>query len=182
MVTTVDPRREATPRAQAAGRLYLTCTLAGSRYLIPTTAVREVEEVGAITPVPATPSWLRGVMNLRGTIIAVVDLAHFLGLIGEPGSWTEALVCTAGTPGRDGDDDLLLALAVEAVSDIRTLTQAEILPLPDQGSGEATRYLSGFYRAPSRDGAAAELLGVLDLDTLLAALTEDQQGANGENY
>lgn len=175
MVTTVDPRRETAQRTQGIGRLYLTCTLAGVRYLIPTTAVREVEEVGAITPVPATPSWLRGVMNLRGTIIAVVDLAHFLGLISEPGSWTEALVCTAGTPGRDADDDLLLALSVEAVSNIRSLTQADILPLPEQGAGEATRYLTGFYRAPSRDGVATELLGVLDLESLLEALMLDQQ-------
>jgi purine-binding chemotaxis protein CheW len=175
MVTTVDPRHEAAPRPEGQGQLYLTCTLAGARYLIPTRAVREVEEVGAITPVPATPTWLRGVMNLRGTIIAIVDLAHFLGLIAEPGSWTEALVCTTGTPGRDNDDDLLLALAVEAVSNIRTLTRADILPLPDQGTGEATRYLTGFYRAPSRDGAATELLGVLDLDALLGALMLDQQ-------
>jgi purine-binding chemotaxis protein CheW len=179
MVTTVEPRREASPRTQGVGRLYLTCTLAGARYLIPTNAVREVEEVGAITPVPATPSWLRGVMNLRGTIIAVVDLAHFLGLIGEPGGWTEALVCTAGSADRDADDDFLLALSVEAVSTIRTLTPADILPLPEQGTGEATRYLTGFYRAPSRDGAATELLGVLDLDALLGALVLDQQGALG---
>jgi purine-binding chemotaxis protein CheW len=176
MVTTVDPRRQATQRIQGNGRLYLTCTLAGARYLIPTHAVREVEEVGAITPVPATPSWLRGVMNLRGTIVSVVDLAHFLGLIAEPGSWTEALVCTAGMPGRDSDDDLLLALSVEAVSNIRALTRADILPLPEQGTGEAARYLTGFYRASSRDDAGADLLGVLDLEALLDALVLDQQG------
>jgi len=80
MVTTASPRNERQAPVQEADRLYLTCALAGKRYLLPTRMVREVEEIGAITPVPATPTWLRGVMNLRGTIVPVIDLAHFLDL------------------------------------------------------------------------------------------------------
>lgn len=173
MVTTVDPRHETVQGAGGASRLYLTCALAGTRYLVPTGAVREVEEVGAITPVPATPGWMRGVMNLRGTIIAVVDLAQFLGLVAEPGAAGEAIVCTAGTPGGAGDDDLLVALAVEAVSTIRQLGPDDILPLPEGHAGERDRFLAGFYRATARDGGGDELLGVLDLEALLGRLLLD---------
>jgi chemotaxis signal transduction protein len=175
MVSMASPRNEGQAPAQDADRLYLTCALAGERYLLPTGMVREVEEIGAITPVPATPSWLRGVMNLRGTIVPVIDLAHFLDLAPAPSSGGEALVCTTGDSARDNDDDLLVALAVEGVSNIRSFSTAEIVPLPEgQQSAGGTQHWAGFYRMPSRDGGAAELLGVLNLSAVLKALSLDE--------
>ena len=175
MVAQAESPRAVAAREGAAGQLYLTCTLAGARYLVPASAVREVEEVGAITPVPATPPWLRGVMNMRGTIVGVVDLGHFLGLAADRGLATEALICTPKGAGREGDDDLLIALAVEAVSTIRTLATADLLPLPEQPqSGARGTYLIGLYRAPAGASRGEELIGVLDLDALLGALVTDQ--------
>ncbi|HEX5506065.1 MAG TPA: chemotaxis protein CheW, partial [Thermomicrobiales bacterium] len=69
----------------AARRLYLTCVLQGIGYLLPGEDVREVEALGALTPVPHTLPWLRGVMNLRGAVVPVVDLARFLGFAREAG-------------------------------------------------------------------------------------------------
>jgi purine-binding chemotaxis protein CheW len=174
MVVEAGPRHDQPTLASAdaageAPRLYLTCTMAGMSYLVPTSAVREVEEVGAITPVPATPRWLRGVMNLRGAIVAVIDLALFLGLTATPGAGTEALICAL-------DDDLTLALAVDTVSTIRTLAQAEILSLPEHAAGETRdpvfQYLTGLYRVASGD--AAGLLGVLNLTGLLHTLVAER--------
>ncbi len=180
MVTLAGPRNERQAPAQEADRLYLTCALADKRYLLPTRMVREVEEIGAITPVPATPAWLRGVMNLRGTIVPVIDLAHFLDLTPLPSSGGEALICTTGDSARDNDDELLVALAVEGVSNIRSFGAAEIIPLPEgQHSAAATRYWAGFYRMPAPDGGAAELLGVLDLSAVLKTLSIDEQGNAG---
>jgi len=180
MVVEAGPRRDQPmpmPPDGAAGeepRLYLTCTMAGMSYLVPTGVVREVEEVGAVTPVPATPQWLRGVMNLRGTIIAVVDLAHFLGLTAVPGNSAEALICAL-------DDELTLALAVDTVSTIRTLAQTEILPLPEQAAAETRdpvfQYLTGLYRVTPGD--ADGLLGVLDLTGLLRTLIAERLGVPG---
>lgn len=175
MVTTLDTRHETARPPGAAERLHLTCTLAGQRYLLTAGAVREVEEIGAITPVPATSPWLRGVMNLRGTIIAVVDLAHFLGLSADVVNGNEALICAPGTGERGAEDDLLLAIAVESVSTIRMLDTTEILPLPERGGGESAPYLRGYFRAAAPGGATAELLGVLDLDAVLRALLQAQQ-------
>lgn len=152
----------AAEREAGAGerRLYLTCTMQGMSYLVPTAPIREVEAIGAVTPVPHTPPWLRGVMNLRGEIVAVIDLVQFLGLPRESGPGTEALICT--------DGDLIVALAVDTVSAIRPLAAEDILPLPEQhleGLREAAgRYLVGLHRVQD------ELLGVLDLVGLLRAL------------
>ena len=102
------------------------------------------------------PPWLRGVMNLRGTIVPVVDVARFLGFTEELSRGAEALIC--------GDDDAPLALLVDAVGTIRPATGAEIVPVPEHVEGMLARYLTGLYRAP--DG----LLGVLDFRQLLRAL------------
>ena len=185
MVAEVLFRAGGAPDGSAAGvevddaaprRLYLTCVVGGETYLVPAGSIREVEEVRAVTPVPNTPAWLLGVMNLRGSIVGVADLARFLGLAG-PGpqprpapagsasTTAEALVC--------GQDEATVALAVEAVSAIRPLADAEILPLPalhGEGQGAAahtaTRYLAGLYR----EAGDAALVGVLDLDRVLRAL------------
>ena len=81
------------PASDGARQIYLTCAMHGASYLVPMAAIREVEEVGGLTPVPNTPPWLRGVMNLRGMIVGVVDLAQFLGLAADQALSTEALIC-----------------------------------------------------------------------------------------
>jgi len=144
------------PASDGARQIYLTCAMHGASYLVPMAAIREVEEVGGLTPVPNTPPWLRGVMNLRGTIVPVVDVARFLGFTEELSRGAEALIC--------GDDDAPLALLVDAVGTIRPATGAEIAPVPEHVEGMLARYLTGLYRAP--DG----LLGVLDFRQLLRAL------------
>lgn len=180
MVSTAAPHQTRAAPEREIDRLYLTCILGGTRYLLQTRLVREVEEVGAITPVPMTPVWLRGVMNLRGTIVPVVDLALFLGLTATPMNGGEAIVCTTGDAASDGDDDQLIALAVEGVTDIHSFGSAEIVPLPDgRQVGASGRYWAGYYRTTARDEVTAELLGVLDLRSILDALSIDGQGAVG---
>jgi purine-binding chemotaxis protein CheW len=169
MVAATPERATAAPQTGSAGRLYLTCTLAGGRYLVAAGVVREVEEVSGVTPIPAAPSWLRGVMNLRGTIVAVADLATFLGME-STGTGAEALICVTGEPTGASGEDQFIALAVEAVSTIRSLGTDELLPLTGHDRVGIDRYLAGLYRTPARDGAAGELLGVLDLEALLTAL------------
>jgi len=171
MVTATTARATVTPQAGSAGRLYLTCTLAGARYLVAAGVVREVEEVRGVTPIPTAPLWLRGVMNLRGTILAVADLAAFLGLE-STGTADEALICVAGEPTGTGGEDQFIALAIDAVSTIRSLGADELLPLPERDRVGIDRYLAGLYRAPARDGGAGELLGVIDLEVLLGALLD----------
>lgn len=146
-------------RSEGERQLYLTCTIGGVNYLVSKDAIREVEEVGAVTPVPNTPPWLRGVMNLRGDIIGVIDLARLLSVTHEGATGSEALIYS--------DGELTLALAVDTVNTIRSLASAEILPLPEQpegGQGEAAGALAGLYRAPEG------LLGVLDPQRLVRAL------------
>ncbi len=65
---------------------YLTFLTAGEEYAIAIVKVREIIEFEAVTTVPNTPVWIRGVTNLRGSVVAVVDLAMKFGLPAGGGS------------------------------------------------------------------------------------------------
>src|SRR5439155_25999835 len=92
---------EATMRARdtASRRIggeYLTCTLGEEVYALPIPAVREVTEYLPLTPVPGVPSSIRGVVNLRGTVVPVVDLAAKFGFAeAEVTKWTCLVIVDA---------------------------------------------------------------------------------------
>ena len=65
---------------QAERHQYLTFFLAGEEYAITILQVTDIIECGAVTRVPGTPPWIRGVHNLRGTVVPVIDLAIKFGL------------------------------------------------------------------------------------------------------
>jgi hypothetical protein len=77
----------------------------------------------------------------------------FSVLAAAPSSGGEALICTTGDAARESDDDQLIALAVDGVSNIRSFSASEILSLPEgQQPGGGARYWAGFYRTPPREG------------------------------
>src|SRR4051794_17459262 len=83
---------------------YLTFCLADEEYAVGVLQVREIIEYGAVTCVPSTPPWIRGVINLRGGVVPVVDLAVKLGLAERPVTRRTCIVIVE----VDGDDERLL--------------------------------------------------------------------------
>jgi purine-binding chemotaxis protein CheW len=117
--------------------------VAGEQYALAVEHVAEVVELGAVTPVPSAPSSLLGLLNLRGEIVSVVDLASVLGLHGERRP-THLLVMGGGK--RAG-------LAIDAVLDVATLPETS----PESG-------LACVRETAVIDGA---LIGILDVGALL---------------
>lgn len=113
-------------------------------YALPVEGVREIAQVGRISPVPGAPPEVLGVWNLRGDVMAVVDLAAVLGIEGEePG---RIVVAEAG--------DLHAGLAVEEVIDV--------CPIPEAREAVESEYLSGSVlvdRLP---------VGIVDVGAVLA--------------
>ena len=69
--------------AARASRQYLTFTVAGEAYAFGIARIREIIEYGRLTPIPLMPAFVRGVINLRGRVLPVIDLAARFG--GPPG-------------------------------------------------------------------------------------------------
>lgn len=132
----------------------LTFALDREEFGIPVTQVREVIRVSEITRVPQAPAHVRGVANLRGRILAVVDLRSRLGL--PPAELTpRSRVLVVELRGR------VLGLLVDAVSQVTKVPEASVVPAPEEVVSADADYLTGVARWQSR------LIILLDLDRVL---------------
>ena len=139
---------------------YLTFRLAQEEYAVPVLRVREIIEYDTVTRVPSTPAWIRGVINLRGGVVPVVDLGLRLGLPDRPLTRRSCIVIVE-LP-LDGATALVGVTAV-AVSRVEEIRPQDIEPVPAFGTHIEVESLLGM----ARSGSAFVLL--LDIDRLLAA-------------
>ncbi len=120
---------------------YLTFSLGQESYGIPVLNVREIIRLCAITPVPRMPTHIKGVINLRGTVIAVLDLrAKFQLSVGDYSD--RACIIVVQLNGADGTKNLMGAI-VDAVEEVVQLSDNTIEPPPDFGGAPDTQYIMG---------------------------------------
>ena len=120
---------------------YLTFSLGNESYGIPVLNVREIIRLCPITPVPRMPTHIKGVINLRGTVIAVLDLrAKFQLALGDYSD--RACIIVVQLNGPDGTKTLMGAI-VDAVEEVVQLRDDSIEPAPDFGGSPDTQYIMG---------------------------------------
>jgi purine-binding chemotaxis protein CheW len=144
-----------TPLAPAPAERFVLLSIASSQYAIAEAFVTELERTPKITPVPRVPAWLRGVTNLRGDILSVIDLRVFLRIDGPPSLSTRLLVV------RLPHEELSTGLLVDAVDRIVTVPAGAIAPPASPLEGPLAAYLRGVCRLHDR------IVAVLDLERLL---------------
>lgn len=143
------------------GGKYLTFVLANEEYAFEILAVHEIIGMMAVTPVPHSHPVIRGVANLRGKVIPIVDLRRRFAM----------------TPPLDGETPetciivlnvrtLLVGIAVDAVSDVRMITEAEIEPPPAFGRDVDTSCLLGVANSEGKVRMLLDAERVLALDVI----------------
>ena len=147
--------------ASLAGK-YLTVVLDNEAYGIAVLKVREIIRMQKITPVPQMPAFVKGVINLRGRVIPVVDLRVKFGLKAEFAERTCIVVVQVKLP---SEQTVQMGLIVDSVEEVVTLTAGEIEPTPDFGTKLNTDYLLGMAKV---NGAVKTLL---DIDRVVAPET-----------
>jgi len=158
------PTRSDTPHsaAEAQPGKYLIVTLGGESYGIPVLKVREIIRICPITRVANMPPQVRGVINLRGKVIPVVDLRTRFGLpTGEDHDRTCIVVTQVAT--TIGNGTRLYGVIVDGVEEVANFVAADIQPTPDFGGAIDTRFITGM--AKSGDNVKA----LIDLDAIAAA-------------
>lgn len=141
---------------QAGGGQHLTFALGEQEYGIELLRVQEIKGYTAITPIPRTPPHIKGVINLRGSVVPVLDLRAKFSM--DPVEYTKFTVIVLVTIA-----DKVLGVVVDAVQDVLTLNGDQIQPPPDMGERTDSRYLRGLAAVGDK------LIAMLDIDTLFGA-------------
>jgi purine-binding chemotaxis protein CheW len=155
-------------------RQYLTFKLSDEVYALDVAKVREVLDFTTVTKIPRTPEFMRGVINLRGNVVPVVDLRLGFGL-----SKTEKTVNTCiivVEVDLEGESTIIGALA-DSVEEVIDLEPDQIEPPPRIGTGIKTDFIHGMGKRDSR------FIMILDIDKVfstedLALLRADGTGAD----
>lgn len=141
---------------------YLTVVLDNEAYGIAVLKVREIIRLQKITPVPQMPTFVKGVINLRGRVIPVVDLRVKFGLKAEFAERTCIVVVQVKLP---GNQHVQMGLIVDSVEEVVTLTSEEIEPTPEFGAKVDTTYLLGMAKVKG------QVKTLLDIDRVVAPET-----------
>lgn len=115
---------------------YITCALNDAEYGLDIMSVREIKGWTETTAIPNAPSWIRGVINLRGVIVPILDLRARFGMEPTVPGPMHVVVIIQTT-------ERTVGLLVDAVSDILTVDVSDIRPVPEIGAGGPDRLLSG---------------------------------------
>jgi purine-binding chemotaxis protein CheW len=168
---------------EAVQQQYLTFFLADEEYAVGIQRVKEIIEYTAITKVPKVPVWIRGVINLRGNVVPVVDLAVRFGMDERPVTKTTCIVIVEV---QQESERAVMGVIADAVNQVIDLAPKDIEEPPAFGTRVRLEYLFGMGKLGKKFAlilnidsvlSAAELLTV---STLQAATVEAQCEA-GEN-
>ena len=144
---------------------YLTFLTAGEEYAIAIVKIQEIIEYEAVTTVPNTPVWIRGVTNLRGKVVPVVDLAVKFGM---PAAGISKFSCIIITEVMFQGESLIMGVLADAVSQVIELSADEIEATPPFGTRVKTEYLLGMGALGKKFCLILDIDKVLSADELLA--------------
>ena len=134
--------------AKVPASKYLTFSLADEVYAIEITRVKEIIGLHDITPVPQAPKYIKGVINLRGKVVPVIDLRLKFGL--QPEAYTErTCIIVLEVVMAEGMLDYT-GVVVDAVSEVMNLDPENIEPTPPLGVQVDTEYIRGMARLDDR--------------------------------
>ena len=154
MTTTLTTGRSQVEDGAGYKEEFLTFTLGSEEYAIDILKVQEIRGYDQVTSIARAPAFIKGVINLRGVIVPIVDLRIKFGLGNvEYTPFTVAIILNVG--GR------VVGIVVDAVSEVAAFDAGAILPAPEFSSALDTRYIRGLANLNER------MLIVLDIERLM---------------
>ncbi|HLJ51565.1 MAG TPA: chemotaxis protein CheW [Bryobacteraceae bacterium] len=139
----VESRGAMTPAADPRAGKYLTFKLGEEEFGVRVVKVREIMGIQPVTAVPQTPEYLKGVLNLRGKVIPVIDLRLKFGM---PAIEYSQRTCIVVVQVEADTGSILVGLVVDAVSEVLMLAGSDIEDTPDFGVKVSTPFLLGMAK------------------------------------
>jgi purine-binding chemotaxis protein CheW len=139
---------------------FLTFMLAGEEYGVDILRVQEIKGWESATEIPNTPEYIQGVMNLRGTIVPIVDLRCRFELEQIEYSNTTVVIVLKT---KSDEKEKTIGFIVDAVSDVYNLSEEQLKESPDFGNAVSTEFVKGLATVDEK------MLILLDIDHLVDA-------------
>jgi len=140
-------------------REFLTFMLAGEEYGVDILRVQEIKGWDSVTNIPNTPDYIRGVINLRGTIVPIIDMRLRFQL--EPLEYGPTTVVIVLKVEKDSETVRTMGVVVDAVSDVHDVPTSQIKASPDFGTMVDTEFVKGLATVGEK------MVIVLDIDYML---------------
>jgi purine-binding chemotaxis protein CheW len=142
---------------------YLIFSLGGEQFAVGTLRVREIIEYGNITSVPMMPGFIRGVINLRGAVVPVIDLnARF----GRARTDVSRRTCIVILEVQSDEGTHVLSIIVDAVSAVRQIDSASVEPSPSFGTHIRADFIDGMAKVNGNFVILLDLGKVLSMDEI----------------
>ena len=152
---------------------YLTFALDSEMFAVGTLSVKEIIEYGQLTVVPMMPDFIRGVINLRGAVVPVIDLAARFGR-GEKKITRRTCIVIIEVPNDDGQQDI--GVVVDAVSEVLEIPAGDIEPPPTFGAKIRSDFIAGMGKVNGRFVILLDVGKVLSVDEITTLATVSDQG------
>jgi purine-binding chemotaxis protein CheW len=166
------------PGAQAEPGQYLTFMLSGETFAIGILGIKEIIEYAGLTTVPMMPSCVRGVINLRGAVVPVLDLAARFGR--EPSEVCKRTCIVIVETAHEGQQQVV-GLMVDAVNAVIEIAASEIEPPPSFGARVRADFISGMGKVNGKFVivlAIEQVLSVVDITSMLGAAATGPETVN----
>ncbi|EGV34064.1 CheW protein [Thiorhodococcus drewsii AZ1] len=155
---------------------YLIFNLRGEPFAIPLLGVKEIIEYGSVTPIPGMPEFIRGVINLRGRVVPVIDLA---ARFGEPPTVIGERTCVVIVELHEETGVQDMGIVVDGVNAVSDIPASDLEPPPKFGAKIRVDFIQGMWKSQDRFVIVLDQARVLSVQEInqLAALVEDTQMA-----
>ncbi|MBE0425799.1 MAG: chemotaxis protein CheW [Nitrospirae bacterium] len=158
-------------------RQYLTFKLDKELYAVYVAHVREIQEASAITKVPRTPEFMRGVINVRGSVVPVIDMRLKLGMQAAKDTIDTCIVIME--IGLE-DEVIIIGAVADSVQEVFELPPERIEPAPKIGTLLNTKFIKGIGKHNENFVIILDIEKILTADEI-AIVREGSEGVNEEN-
>jgi purine-binding chemotaxis protein CheW len=152
---------------------FLTFLLGDEEYGVDILRVQEIRGWDSVTTIPNAPPFIKGVINLRGTIVSILDLRERFGIESvEYNDLTVVVVLRVKNP--DDDKERVMGIVVDAVSEVYHISEEELKDAPDLGYAINMNYMKGMATIDNK------MVIVLDIDHLMSLKDIDEMEKSGK--
>jgi len=153
---------------------YLTFVLGGEMFAVGTLSVKEIIEYGHLTVVPMMPDFIRGVINLRGSVVPVIDLGARFGR-GETAVTRRTCIVIIEVP--TGEEKQDIGVVVDAVSEVLEIPASDIEPAPTFGAKIRADFIHGMGKVGGKFVILLDVGKVLSVDEISTLAGVSGQGS-----